>query len=137
MSADFVLHPRLAEDTVPVCDLKICRVLLMNNQLFPWLVLVPMRKNLRELFDLTASDYPIVMQEVRNAAQVFSGLMGAFKINIAALGNQVPQLHIHIIARHEQDAAWPQPVWNATAAPTPYTPEALKILVSNLRGLLS
>ncbi len=116
----FTLHPQLEKDTIPVGDLSVCRVLLMNNRRFPWLVLVPRREDLRELFDLSAEDYVTVMAEVRDTAQRFAQLTQAHKMNVAALGNMVPQLHIHIIARFENDPTWPAPVWNSTLAPDPY-----------------
>jgi diadenosine tetraphosphate (Ap4A) HIT family hydrolase len=133
----FALHPQLAKECAFVCDLKFCRLLLMNNRHFPWLVLVPMEDGKRELFDLAPGDYAGVLQEVRNVAQVFSALTGAHKMNIAALGNQVPQLHIHVIARHLQDAAWPNPVWNSGITPTPYDAEALGALVKRLQHVLA
>jgi len=103
-----------------VLDLPLCRVLLMNNAVFPWLILVPMRPHLRELFDLTPEDYLTAAQEVRQMARVLQNATGADKMNIAALGNITPQLHIHVIARFAGDAAWPQPVWNSGVAPMPY-----------------
>lgn len=128
----FSLHPKLSVDTIAIGDLPLCRVLLMNNAQFPWLVLVPRREGLRELFDLSAVDYPQVMNEVRDTARQFAALTGAHKMNVAALGNQVPQLHIHIIARFEGDAAWPQPVWNAAEKPASYTPENLAKMLEKL-----
>lgn len=115
----FTLHPKLAADCIPLGDLPICRVLLMNNRHFPWLVLVPQREGARELFDLTEADYAGVMEEIRQATQALAEITRAHKMNVAALGNIVPQLHIHIIARFPQDAAWPQPVWGAASAPYP------------------
>ena len=116
----FSLHPQLAADTITICALKLCRVLLMNNILFPWLILVPMRDGLRELFDLTPEDYQAAMSEVRHVSQVFARITNADKMNVAALGNMVPQLHIHIIARFMNDAAWPQPVWGHAAKAQAY-----------------
>jgi diadenosine tetraphosphate (Ap4A) HIT family hydrolase len=113
----FALHPQLAEDTFPIGDLTLCRVLLMNNRHFPWLILVPRREGLRELFDLTSDDYQTAMTEIHDVSLRFSKLHQAHKINIAALGNIVPQLHIHIIARFKTDAAWPHPVWGSAAEP--------------------
>ena len=133
----FALHPQLAKDSVPVCDLKFCRVLLMDNRHFPWLALVPMQDGKRELFDLIPEDYAGVLQEVRNVAQIFSALTGAHKMNIAALGNQVPQLHIHIVARHLQDRAWPNPVWNSGVTSVPYPEEERTALVKRLQHVLT
>ncbi len=113
----FTLHPQLEKDTFPIGDLPLCRVLLMNNRHFPWIILVPKRENLRELFDLSPVDYETAMAEVRQVAEQFANHSKAHKMNIAALGNVVPQLHLHIIARFETDAAWPKPVWGSVAAP--------------------
>lgn len=107
----FALHPQLACDTVLVGDFTCCRVLLMNNPNFPWLILVPRREKLRELFDLSHADYDTVMQEIRHVSEKVAEHTRADKMNIAALGNMVPQLHIHIIARFKTDLAWPKPVW--------------------------
>lgn len=117
----FALHPRLAADTIPIGDLPLCRVLLMNHRHFPWLILVPRREGMREMFDLGPKDYHAVMEEVRLAAEKFAAMTGAHKMNIAALGNQVEQLHIHIIARFKNDAAWPNPIWNSGMAPAAYS----------------
>lgn len=109
----------------------------MDNQHFPWLVLVPMQDGKRELYDLSPADYTGVLQEVRNVAQIFSALTGAHKMNIAALGNQVPQLHIHIIARHLRDAAWPNPVWNSGVKAAPYEETARTALIKRLQHVLT
>jgi diadenosine tetraphosphate (Ap4A) HIT family hydrolase len=117
----FTLHLQLEKDTLPIGELSICRLLLMNNKQFPWLILVPKRVGLREVFDLSPEDYSLVMQEVRSIAEPFAHHTKADKINIAMLGNMVPQLHIHIIARFTSDAAWPNPVWNSGAETHPYS----------------
>lgn len=132
----FTLHPQLEKDTFPVGDLGVCRVLLMNDWRFPWLILVPRRKNARELFDLSAEDYAAVMAEVRDATQRFAALTKARKMNVAALGNMVPQLHIHIIARFENDAAWPAPVWNSGAA-EPYAAAEAAAMLDNVKKIIS
>jgi diadenosine tetraphosphate (Ap4A) HIT family hydrolase len=113
----FALHPQLEKDTILIGNLPLCRVLLMNNQHFPWLILVPRRDNIREIFELTPQDYQTAMAETRHIAEAFCALHRAHKMNIAMLGNMVPQLHIHIIARFEGDAAWPKPVWNTVSKP--------------------
>jgi diadenosine tetraphosphate (Ap4A) HIT family hydrolase len=116
----FVLHPTLAKDTVPVGDLPLCRVLLMNSRHFPWLVLVPRREALRELFDLSEADHRVLSDEIHKVSRQFRELTGAHKMNVAALGNIVPQLHIHVIARFKEDAAWPNPVWSCQLLPQNY-----------------
>ena len=126
------LHPQLAADTIHIKDLTLCRVLLMNNRHFPWLILVPMREGLRELFDLAEDDYHTSMSEVRQVSQQFAKLTNAHKMNVAALGNSVPQLHIHIIARYMHDAAWPQPVWNSALKAEPYTASEQVLWIENI-----
>jgi diadenosine tetraphosphate (Ap4A) HIT family hydrolase len=115
----FVLDPRLAADTFLLGDMALCRVLLMNDSRFPWLILVPRREGATELTDLTPFDRRALIEEAALAADRLKILTGARKINVAALGNMVPQLHVHVIARFEADEAWPNPVWGSGAA-TPY-----------------
>lgn len=133
----FSLHPQLMADTSQVLELPLCRVLLMENAVFPWLILVPMRPGLRELFDLTPEDYAQCAQEVRQMARVLQNATSADKINVAALGNITPQLHIHVIARFVGDAAWPQPVWNSGVAPKPYTSDRRTDFISKIQQFTS
>jgi diadenosine tetraphosphate (Ap4A) HIT family hydrolase len=108
---DFVLDPRLAGDTHCVGDLELSRVLLMDDARFPWLILVPRRANLRELTDLGTGDQQRLLAEIDRCARILHTLEKPDKLNIAALGNVVAQLHVHVIARRASDAAWPRPVW--------------------------
>lgn len=107
----FQLHPQLAADTLRVADLTLCRVLLMNDARYPWLILVPRRPQLRDLHEVDPSDSGVLFNEIRRASEALEHVYSPFKINVAALGNQVPQLHLHVIARFKEDAAWPGPVW--------------------------
>ncbi len=107
----FQLHPQLACDTISVADLDLCQLLLMNDQTYPWLVMVPMRHDMRELHDLMPGDQQAVMLEVTKVSRAMQRLFKADKMNVAALGNMVAQLHIHVIARYEGDPAWPGPIW--------------------------
>jgi diadenosine tetraphosphate (Ap4A) HIT family hydrolase len=120
MADAFTLHPRLAADTTELARWALCRVLLMNDARFPWLVLVPERPALREIHDLAAVDRAILIEETARASRLLQERLKADKINVAALGNQVPQLHIHVIARFVGDPAWPNPVWSH-GAPQPMT----------------
>lgn len=112
----FKLHKQLANDTLQIGDLPLCQILLMNDARFPWLVLVPRREPAGEIFDLSMKDQQLLWQETALVAEKLKALTGADKINVAALGNQVPQLHIHVIARFKDDAAWPAPVWGVGKA---------------------
>ena len=125
---EFELHPRLAADTVFVTDWALSRVLLMNDARFPWLILIPRRPNLVELHDLSAEDRTFLIEELALAGERLNALTGAAKINIGALGNIVPQFHVHMVARKPGDAAWPGPVWGH-GKPVPYEPAARDELV--------
>jgi diadenosine tetraphosphate (Ap4A) HIT family hydrolase len=126
------LNPQLAQDTVPVGDLALSRVLLTNDANYPWLILVPRRPALIELIDLEPNEQVQLLAEIDAAARALKGAIPCDKLNIAALGNQVAQLHVHVIARRHSDAAWPKPVWG-TAPPTPYAPSARASLIAALR----
>lgn len=115
MSA-FALHQRLAADTRVVGDLPLCRVLLMNDARFQWWILVPRRADLVEAYDLPPEDQATLWAEATTAGQALMQATGGDKLNLAALGNQVPQLHLHVIARQQGDAAWPGPVWGVGTA---------------------
>jgi diadenosine tetraphosphate (Ap4A) HIT family hydrolase len=104
------LHPQLERDTAPVGDLALCRVLAMNDADYPWLVLVPRRGGAVEIAGLGA-DAARLMDEILLASQVLKAVTGCDKLNIAAIGNVVPQLHVHIVARWKNDPLWPKPVW--------------------------
>ena len=112
----FPLHPRLKADTVFVADWPLSRVLLMDDRRYGWLVLVPRRPGMTELFDLSQPDRATLMEEAARAAMLLKTITGAAKINIGALGNLVPQLHLHVVARNPGDPAWPGPVWGHSPA---------------------
>lgn len=114
-----------------------CRVLLMNHAAFPWLVLVPMRDGLSELYELDTQDYALAAEEIRCVAQAFQQFTRADKMNVAALGNMVPQLHIHVVARFALDAAWPNPVWNSGVSQKPYNSEKISDLINSLQLVIS
>ena len=129
------LHPQLALDTVPIGDLPLSRVLLANDANFPWLILVPRRPGLVELIDLEENAQVQLLGEIAAAARALKAITECEKLNVAALGNQVAQLHVHVIARRHSDAAWPKPVWGA-APPTAYDPAVREGLVGALRRAL-
>jgi diadenosine tetraphosphate (Ap4A) HIT family hydrolase len=132
MESLWSLHSQLAQDTVPVGDLPLTRVLLANDANFPWLILVPRRPGLIELIDLEENAQVQLLGEVATSARVLKNITECEKLNIAALGNQVPQLHVHVIARRRSDAAWPKPVWGA-ASPSAYDPKVRDGLIGALR----
>lgn len=135
IQADFALDPRLAGDTHRVGDLELSRVLLMDDARFPWLILVPRRANLRELIDLDTGDQQRLLAEIDRCARVLRTSDKPDKLNIAALGNMVAQLHVHVVARHTHDAAWPRPVWGFGES-EPYASDALSKRLAAMRRAL-
>ena len=123
---DFQLMTRLAADTFPIADWKLSRVLLMNDRRYPWVVLVPRRAGAVELFDLSEADRIVLMEEIAEASTRLKG--DAAKINVGALGNLVPQLHVHVVARNPGDPAWPGPVWGHSPA-VPYDEDEREALI--------
>jgi diadenosine tetraphosphate (Ap4A) HIT family hydrolase len=120
MPSLFTLHPQLAADTIPVGDLALSSVLLMDDARFPWFILVPRRNGASELADLSDEDAATLMQEIRIATRVMLELAKPDKVNVGALGNMVAQLHVHVVGRFRSDPAWPGPVWgHGSRAPYP------------------
>lgn len=111
--AEFQLDHKLEADTIPLGVIGLCRLLLMNDSRFPWLILVPRRADMTEIHELTPSDQTVLTFEIAQISEMLKNITGCTKINVGALGNMVRQLHIHVIARNEDDAAWPGPVWGA------------------------
>lgn len=107
----FILNSVLDKDTFPVTELSLCEVRLMDNKLFPWLILVPMREGVREWIDLERHDQHLLSDEIAIVSHIFNALTTPHKLNIGALGNQVEQLHVHVIGRYKEDVCWPNPVW--------------------------
>jgi diadenosine tetraphosphate (Ap4A) HIT family hydrolase len=135
MADQFELDPRLAADTVVVGETPLCRVLLMNDERYPWLILVPRRGDVTEPFGLSEADQAQLWQESMRLGEAMKAHFAADKLNIAALGNQVAQLHVHHIARFHSDDAWPGPVWGIGSA-VQYGDAALDALIGELRSLL-
>jgi diadenosine tetraphosphate (Ap4A) HIT family hydrolase len=119
----FVLHPQLEKDTLPLADLPLCELRLMNDSQYPWVILVPKRQAVRDITDLEPADQDALWPELARVEAALKSVTNAEKMNVAALGNMVPQLHIHVIARFREDPAWPKPVWGQVPA-VPYAPTA-------------
>lgn len=132
MSSVFFLDPRLEADSLLVLDLELCHVRLMNNARFPWLLLVPQVAAMREITDLPEAAQQQLMREICQCSTMLQRLTGAEKMNVGALGNMVPQLHVHVIARFAADAAWPNPVWGTGGEA--YSPDAAAHLITTLRA---
>jgi len=131
----FSIDPHLASDTMTIGDLPLCRVLLMNDARFPWLILTPRKAGVRELFELSEDERAQLIEEVILAERVLSAMGPCDKLNIGTLGNIVPQLHIHVVARRKDDAAWPGPVWGFGKAEK-YAKEAAETMLASLRSSL-
>jgi diadenosine tetraphosphate (Ap4A) HIT family hydrolase len=135
MLATFELHPRLAADCIVLGDLPLSRLLLMNDSRFPWCILVPRQAGLRELHDLSPTDGAKLFAELDRVSRALIDCCGAYKLNVGALGNLVPQLHVHVVARQPEDAAWPGPVWGSGPA-VPYAADVAFALTARLRAAL-
>ncbi|MFO8025344.1 HIT domain-containing protein [Thiohalophilus sp.] len=126
------LHPTLLKDCLPVGKMELCHLLLMEDANYPWFILVPDRDDIEEIYQLTADDQ---QQLVRESSRLGQAIMRGFngdKLNVAALGNVVPQLHIHHVVRYQEDTAWPDPVWGKVLA-RPYDDESRKQVISVLK----
>lgn len=132
--SDFSLHPRLAADTYHVTDLALCQVRLMNDARFPWVILVPRCAAIREVYELSESDQARLWQEATMLGRGMQESLIGDKLNLATLGNQVAQLHVHVILRRQDDDAWPGPVWGAGTS-VPYTQDALEAMRGRLLTL--
>jgi diadenosine tetraphosphate (Ap4A) HIT family hydrolase len=136
LESTWSLHPQLAQDTVPVGDLPLARVLLANDANYPWLILVPRLPGLVELVDLEENAQVLLLGEISAAARALKKTTACDKLNIAALGNQVAQLHVHVIGRRRSDAAWPKPVWGVKPA-LAYVQSEQACLLNSLRDVLA
>ena len=112
----FILDKKLQQDRFFIADLELCKVLLMNDANYPWLILVPRQNNLKDIVDLSFDDQIILLKEINFVAEIFKKEFEFDKLNIANLGNVVSQLHIHVIARKKNDATFPRPVWGNAQA---------------------
>ena len=130
--AGFELDKRLAKDTVFVAHWNLCEVRLMDDAQFPWLVLVPRRVGAIELDDLDESDRTRLMHEIQRAMKALRAVVECDKLNVGALGNIVRQLHVHVVARKQDDPAWPGPVWGSGVA-QPYAEVTRDALIERLR----
>jgi diadenosine tetraphosphate (Ap4A) HIT family hydrolase len=131
----FEIDPRLAAESFSLGDLSLCEVLLYDDSRFPWLVLVPRKRNLVEIIDLSDHERTALMDDITDASRALKEATNCYKLNVAALGNQVRQLHVHVIARFESDAAWAGPVWGKGAR-VPYEDNARDDLTKKLKAAL-
>lgn len=132
--SDFQLHPQLEKDCITLGKFELCQVLLMNDSQFPWFILVPQRIGIREIYELPQKDQITLINESSYFAQKLATIFTADKLNIAAIGNIVEQLHLHHVVRYQSDKAWAAPVWGKFAA-VPYTTQQLEDLRARLTPL--
>ena len=128
----FQLHPRLQQDCVEIGRFDLCRLLMMNDSQYPWFILVPQKTYLQEIYQLGKADRALLMEESSYLAENLAVLYEADKMNIAAIGNLVPQLHIHHIARYQTDKAWPAPIWGKFDA-IPYSEQDMKTVLKRIK----
>lgn len=131
-SSAWTLHPQLEKDTVNIGDLPLSRVLVIRDANYPWLLLVPRRPDATEIIDLDEVEQAQLTTEINRVARALKDVTKPDKLNIAALGNMVPQLHVHIVARRKSDAAWPRPVWGMVP-PLDHDPQELETFIGALR----
>ena len=131
--ADWSLHPQLLKDTLEIGDLLLSRVLIIKDAHYPWLLLVPRRAGAVEIIDLGEVEQAQLMTEITRVSRALKDVTQCDKLNVAALGNAVPQLHVHLIARRTTDAAWPRPVWGV-APPLAHDPQEVQKFIGALRG---
>ena len=135
MTTTFDLHPTLARDCHGLGDWPLCRVLLMDDANYPWFILVPRRPGLREIYELGDADRLQLWEESAQLSRAAMAAFSGYKLNVAALGNVVPQLHVHHVVRQQSDPAWPSPVWGHGPVRT-YEPAARAGRVAALRAAL-
>lgn len=128
----FTLHPQLEKDCVVLGSFELCLLLLVNDSHYPWFILVPQREGIREIYELSDTDQSLLLKESSVFSKALQHIFNADKLNVAALGNMVPQLHVHHIARYKHDAAWPGPVWGVEPAQA-YEASAIQEIVKQLR----
>jgi len=130
------LHPQLERDTETIGDLALSRLLVSNDSNYPWLLLVPRRPGASELIDLDTADQRQLISEIAVVSGGLKAVTACDKLNVAAIGNLVAQLHVHIVARRRDDPAWPKPVWGAVPARA-WDPAARALLIAALRARIA
>ena len=135
MNSQFQLHERLQQDCILIGRFSLCQLLMMNDSQFPWFILVPERADIKEIYQLSVADRQLLSEESCFLAENMADLFKADKMNMAAIGNMVPQLHIHHIVRYQTDKAWPAPVWGKFIAEA-YTEQQIIELTDKVRTQL-
>ncbi len=136
MGKIFEIDIRLKESNYLISKLDLCSVYLSKNANFPWFVLIPERSDIIELFDLTDKDQKILIEEINKITKIVKKYFIADKINIATLGNVVPQMHVHVIARYKNDIAWPGPIWNSNIKEIHYEDKVLDKIIKDISKII-
>ena len=131
----FKLDRKFLKTSHHLIDLKLCTIRLNDNSKFPWIILIPKRNKITDISDLNSKDQTLLMKEIVYASKVMKKLFKTSKLNVEKIGNMVPQLHIHIIARSKNDSSWPLSVWVVKGKN--YSKTALKVIVDKLRKALN
>ncbi|MEI7795395.1 MAG: HIT domain-containing protein [Methylococcaceae bacterium] len=131
---NFQLHPQLQKDCFVIGKFELCQVLLVNDSQFPWFILVPQRNEIREIYQLETADQITLIRESSYLAEKLAVIFNADKLNVAAIGNVVPQLHLHHVVRYQTDKAWSAPIWGKFAA-IPYTEQQRNQILARLTPL--
>ena len=131
----FQLHPRLEQDSIAIGHFNLTELRLINDSQYPWFILIPKRPNISEIYQLSETDQQLLQRESSLLAKTLAELYKADKMNIAAIGNMVPQLHIHHIVRYKTDIAWPAPVWGKFDS-VPYTEQQIEKTATQLKNRL-
>jgi diadenosine tetraphosphate (Ap4A) HIT family hydrolase len=130
----FKLNRKFLKTSHHLIDLKLCTIRLNDNSKFPWIILIPKRKKITDISDLNSKDQTLLMKEIVYVSKIMKKLFKTSKLNVEKIGNIVPQLHIHIIARSKKDSSWPLSVWVVKGKN--YSKTALKVIVDKLRKAL-
>jgi diadenosine tetraphosphate (Ap4A) HIT family hydrolase len=134
-AAQWTLHPQLAQDCAEIGDLPLSRLLVSRDANYPWLLLVPRRPEVGEIIDLSPADQSQLTAEIAQVGAALKGITACDRLNVAAIGNVVPQLHVHVVARRRTDAAWPRPVWGMVPS-KPYAAAELAAFIADVRRTL-
>ena len=135
MTTTFQLHPRLKEDCIAIGRFELCQLLMINDSQYPWFILVPEKAGITEIYQLVKADRQLLTEESSYLAENLAALYQANKMNIAAIGNLVPQLHIHHVVRYQTDKAWPAPIWGKFTA-VPYTQQQITDTIAQVKHQL-
>ena len=119
------------KDSHLIADLKLCSIRLIDNAKFPWIILIPKRKNITDISELNSKDQMLLMKEIVHCSKLMKKIFKTKKLNVEKIGNIVPQLHIHVIARNKKDSSWPLSVWVVKSKP--YVKKNLELIISKLK----